>query len=149
MELENVQKRQAALSEHQGDQIGRILAKWVIALFGTFFQKWPKIWSTFFHGKSNAIILTKMGWATFWAIVFTNSSGHTGQHSKVWTNSRFCGEGASLAFKSKRSIALKFGVARCFIFIQIWVYFTKRALKRKRLVNFMTMWSIWWSLGIF
>jgi hypothetical protein len=24
-------------------------------------------WATFFHGSSYALILTKLGWATFWA----------------------------------------------------------------------------------
>jgi hypothetical protein len=30
----------------------------------------------FFHGESYVLILTKMGWATFWAIFSTSSSGH-------------------------------------------------------------------------
>jgi hypothetical protein len=32
--------------------------------------------ATFFHGKSHVLILAKIGLATFWAIFFTNSSGH-------------------------------------------------------------------------
>jgi hypothetical protein len=33
--------------------------------------------ATFFHGKCYELILKKMDWATFWAIYFTNSSGHS------------------------------------------------------------------------
>jgi hypothetical protein len=39
----------------QGGQIGRIIAYWVIVYFGQFFENYrtsPKIWATFFHGKS-------------------------------------------------------------------------------------------------
>jgi hypothetical protein len=32
-----------------------------------------KLFGYFFSAK---LIVTKMGWATFWAIFFTNSSGH-------------------------------------------------------------------------
>jgi hypothetical protein len=32
------------------------------------FRSSPNFWATFFHGKSNVLLLTKMGWATFWAI---------------------------------------------------------------------------------
>jgi hypothetical protein len=41
----------------QGDRIGRIFAYWLSVFFGTGFLKntkvATKIWSTFFHGKSN------------------------------------------------------------------------------------------------
>jgi hypothetical protein len=33
------------------------------------------LWLIFFRSKSYALILTKMGLATFWVIFFTNSSG--------------------------------------------------------------------------
>jgi hypothetical protein len=29
-----------------------------------------------FHGKIDVLIITKIVWATFWAIFFTNASGH-------------------------------------------------------------------------
>jgi hypothetical protein len=45
-----------------GDQIGRVL-------FGQFFEKMQKS-TTFFYGKSYTLTLTKMGWATFWAIFY-------------------------------------------------------------------------------
>jgi hypothetical protein len=38
---------------------------------GQFFEKYrssPNLLATFVHGKSYALILTKMGWATFWVI---------------------------------------------------------------------------------
>jgi hypothetical protein len=47
----------------QGDQIGRIFAYWAIVFFGQFFENYRRgtnSWATFFHGKSNALILTKI-----------------------------------------------------------------------------------------
>jgi hypothetical protein len=37
----------------------------------------PHFCAAFFHGRVYALFfLTKTGWATFWAIFFTDSSGH-------------------------------------------------------------------------
>jgi hypothetical protein len=40
-------------------------------------------WTTLFHGKRYTLIWTKMGWATFWAIFFANSSGHPGRYPEM------------------------------------------------------------------
>jgi hypothetical protein len=72
------------LGLRQGDQIGRISAQWVIVYFGLFlwkFQKWPTFLGYFFPQLSWCINFDKMYWATFWAICFTNSSGHPGLRS--------------------------------------------------------------------
>jgi hypothetical protein len=52
--------------------VGRLL------IFGQFLKYKNK--PNFFHGKSYVCqnYLTKMGWAAFWAIFLTNSSGHPG-----------------------------------------------------------------------
>jgi hypothetical protein len=50
---------------------GRIFAYCAIVFFGQFFEKCkcsPHFLATFFHGESFVLILTKMDWATFWAI---------------------------------------------------------------------------------
>jgi hypothetical protein len=60
--------------DEQGDQFGRIFVD-------TFFETYKsrqKFLGTFFPSKSHALILTKMGWATFWVIFFINSFGHPG-----------------------------------------------------------------------
>jgi hypothetical protein len=55
---------------HQGDQIGRVLAYWAVVYFGCFLftvvvaQIHGLLFSQCF---SSALILTKTGWATFWA----------------------------------------------------------------------------------
>jgi hypothetical protein len=56
--------------ENQGDQIGRIFAFWaIIWLQNTLsYRSRPMFGGTFFHGKINVSVLTKIGWATFWAI---------------------------------------------------------------------------------
>jgi hypothetical protein len=40
-------------------------AHWVIVYFGKFFKL-----QKYFHGYCYEIVLTKMGWATFWAIFY-------------------------------------------------------------------------------
>jgi hypothetical protein len=67
----------------QGDQIGRIFVLWMIVWMSVLENDkssphfWPNFWATFPHSLKYAIILTNMGWATFWAIFFTNLSGHS------------------------------------------------------------------------
>jgi hypothetical protein len=46
----------------------------------SFYHNWgsiPHFGATFFHGWGFALILAERFWATFWAIFFTHSSGHT------------------------------------------------------------------------
>jgi hypothetical protein len=57
----------------QGDQIGRFFACWGIVYFGNFFQ--ANFLGNFFPRLKNLVCLTKIGWATFWAI-FHQQSGH-------------------------------------------------------------------------
>jgi hypothetical protein len=51
---------------HQGDQIGPIFTQ-VAHFFGNY-RRSPKILVTFFHCNSYVLSLTKMDWATYWAI---------------------------------------------------------------------------------
>jgi hypothetical protein len=57
---------------NQGDQIGRIFAQRAIGYYGQFFSEnyrsGPHFLSTFSKSNDYVLILTKMGWATFWAI---------------------------------------------------------------------------------
>jgi hypothetical protein len=49
----------------QCDQIGQVYALWVIAYVGYFSENNKsslQFIATFFHGKGDALILTKMGW---------------------------------------------------------------------------------------
>jgi hypothetical protein len=52
----------------------------VVVYFGQFYENYrssQSIFATFFHDVSCSQMLTKkLRWATFWAIFFTNSSGH-------------------------------------------------------------------------
>jgi hypothetical protein len=63
----------------QGDQIGRIFAYWAILFFGQFFltteeaQFFGKLFSLV---KNIVLFLTKTAQATFWAMFFSNSTGH-------------------------------------------------------------------------
>jgi hypothetical protein len=52
--------------------------EWLFTLssFIKKFRRGPYFWATFFHGKGCGCFFQKMGWATFWTIFFTNSSGH-------------------------------------------------------------------------
>jgi hypothetical protein len=57
---------------YQGYQIGPIFAQWVIVYFGHQLENYRSsahFWATFFHGTSYTyvLILTKIGWASFWA----------------------------------------------------------------------------------
>jgi hypothetical protein len=52
----------------QGDQIFRPLGDGLLLDILENNRSRPKILATFFHGKSYALISTKMGWPTFWAI---------------------------------------------------------------------------------
>jgi hypothetical protein len=66
---------------NQGDQIWRIFAYRAIFFFGQFFNITkvfsPKIRPIFVHGKNAYYFFyIKIGWAPFWTIFFTNSSGH-------------------------------------------------------------------------
>jgi hypothetical protein len=62
----------------QCDQIGRIFASWAIAFFGHFlkYKSGPNFGLHFFNHNSCLLISAKMDWARFWAIFFTNASGH-------------------------------------------------------------------------
>jgi hypothetical protein len=57
----------------QGDQIWQFFARWVIVgicplgSFLKFYRRSSNFEATFFQGKRNASILTKMVWATSWA----------------------------------------------------------------------------------
>jgi hypothetical protein len=72
------------VASHQGDQIGRIFAFWVIVNLVSYLlitDVRRNFWATFISIKNtNLSITAKMGWATFWAIFFTNSSGHPATH---------------------------------------------------------------------
>jgi hypothetical protein len=58
---------------NQGDQIGRIFAQWVIVYSGQVFFNYrssPHCWAAFQQLRLciSALVLTKNGWATIWAI---------------------------------------------------------------------------------
>jgi hypothetical protein len=59
----------------QSDQIGRIL--WLFTI-GSYFKldKWPHFGQLYSTIKFMHKSWQEMGWATFWAIFFPNSSGH-------------------------------------------------------------------------
>jgi hypothetical protein len=65
---------------HQGDQIGRIFAFWVIAHFWYLIlnnRSSQNNLATFSHGKSYVLIqILKTGWAAFLGDFFTGASGH-------------------------------------------------------------------------
>jgi hypothetical protein len=78
---------------HQGDQIGRIYTHWVI-VYGQCFETY---WSSpnFFQGNNSVWKLSKMSWATFWAIfsrthlvtlVVTNVNRNRCFKTCVWTS---------------------------------------------------------------
>jgi hypothetical protein len=72
---EDIFKKQA---NEQGDQIGRI-PQWEIVYFGRFYKDQtssPKYFGTFPLSVDYVLTFTKSGWATFWTVFFTNSSGH-------------------------------------------------------------------------
>jgi hypothetical protein len=53
------------------DRIGRIFADWTSVYFGELFlklQKKPTLLYYFLRSKIYVVMLTKMCWATFWAI---------------------------------------------------------------------------------
>jgi hypothetical protein len=55
----------------QGDQIGRIFAFRVSVFFGLLFENYRsslKFGHFSYNGERCGLILTKIGWATFWAI---------------------------------------------------------------------------------
>jgi hypothetical protein len=55
----------------QGDQIGRNFAHWTIVFFGRVIENYiisPNLLATIFHGKIYLLALTKVSWATSWAI---------------------------------------------------------------------------------
>jgi hypothetical protein len=57
---------------HQGDQIVRILAYFVIAFFGQFFENYrknPSFWATFSAEKVAYKFGHETGWATLWVSV--------------------------------------------------------------------------------
>jgi hypothetical protein len=53
------------LKRRQGCHIRREFTQWVVAYFGT---SWPHFSASFFHGDGYALISTKKGLDTFWAI---------------------------------------------------------------------------------
>jgi hypothetical protein len=68
----------SSVDSEQGDQIGRIFAQWAIIYSGQFFSKITElaqkfVLPTFRHSIDYVLSFTKMGWATFWAIFFTNT----------------------------------------------------------------------------
>jgi hypothetical protein len=65
-------------SSKQGGQIGQIFACRAMVNFGQFFRKFQNYKNFELHfsrGKSYVLILTKMDWATFWAIF----------HKRIWS----------------------------------------------------------------
>jgi hypothetical protein len=67
------------LTAHQGDQIGRIFARWAILYFGQLFETClicPNFCATIFHGKSNALFSANNQLGHNLGDFFTNSSGH-------------------------------------------------------------------------
>jgi hypothetical protein len=70
------------LGRCQCDQIGRFFASWAVIYFGQYFEMLFQ--GCLFHGKSYVLIWAqKTGWATLWAIFFTNSSGHPGCYERA------------------------------------------------------------------
>jgi hypothetical protein len=68
----------------QGDQIGQIFSFWATFYFGQFLDNYKSsrqhvvaAFSTV-HELYLSINFDEMGWAMFWAIFFTNPSGHPG-----------------------------------------------------------------------
>jgi hypothetical protein len=62
---------EATMGVRQGDQIGRIFANLAIVYKGQLskiYKSSPKILATSSAEKSYVVILTKRGWAMFWAI---------------------------------------------------------------------------------
>jgi hypothetical protein len=62
-------------------------------------------WATFFHCSSYALILPKMGWATFWATFSANTSGqpdHFGLVGIISTVEIVMKEASSLATQGQR-----------------------------------------------
>jgi hypothetical protein len=72
-------RRKFARSGHQGDQIGRIFAYWVIVYYGQFYAKKyhrSKIFGLLlFMVKVMCLFSPKVDWVTFWA---TFSQTHLG-----------------------------------------------------------------------
>jgi hypothetical protein len=59
----------------QGDRIGRIFGPWTIVFFGYFFENYgrsPNFVATFFHGRSDVLVLTKNGLGYIWGDFFTH-----------------------------------------------------------------------------
>jgi hypothetical protein len=55
----------------QGDKIVRIFAQRAIAYFRQFHKNYrggPIFWDSFFRSIAYVLILTKIGWATFWGV---------------------------------------------------------------------------------
>jgi hypothetical protein len=70
------------LDQNHGDQIGRVSPNGQLFSLGSF---WKITQSGQIVGNlsSTKLMLTKINLATFWAIFFTNSSGHPGQNSHL------------------------------------------------------------------
>jgi hypothetical protein len=64
----------------QGDQIGRIFARWAIVFFGQIFKNYRKSlnsWPAYFQGKSYVYINFAKNWLGYiLGNIFKNSSGH-------------------------------------------------------------------------
>jgi hypothetical protein len=56
--------------------------------FSENYKSSPQFLDYFFHDYGCALILAKMDWAAFWAIFFTNSSGHFGKVPPLECNTR-------------------------------------------------------------
>jgi hypothetical protein len=73
-QLINVPARVTTLGEFLSN--GRLFR--LVSILKITNRKSPNFWATFLHNESYVLIGTKMGWAAFCAIFFTNSSGHPG-----------------------------------------------------------------------
>jgi hypothetical protein len=63
----------------QGDQIGRIFARWVTHYFGYLSENdrnSANNWATFFYSESFLLVFTKNGLGYIVSDFFTNASGH-------------------------------------------------------------------------
>jgi hypothetical protein len=68
-------------------QIGRIFAYWAIVYFGGVFLNYassPNVFGTFPHVTHDVLVSQKWVGVHFWAIFFTNSSGHPAWRTGVF-----------------------------------------------------------------
>jgi hypothetical protein len=58
-----------------GPRFGEFSQLGQLFTFGHFFEDYPNIWATFYHGKSHVSISTKFGWGYILGDFLTNSAG--------------------------------------------------------------------------